>query len=295
MSIQGYQTARLPPLTFGQGAINEVAKIAKKYGTLAVLVTGQRSFKSAHSLLNDLKEAGIRYTHVAISEEPSPRLIDQAVKQNPDAQMVIAVGGGAVIDAGKAISAMLPLQAPIKQFLEGVGDTKPPGLKVPYIACPTTAGTGAEVTKNAVISEVGVNGFKKSLRHDAYIPDAIVIDPSLAVSCSAEVTAACGMDAFTQLLEAFVSTAANPFTDAFARSGLAAVTRSLRKACESPSDLEARSDMAWAAYASGVSLAHAGLGIVHGLASPIGSYYPIPHGVVLVPCSPLQQLPTYSG
>ena len=280
MFTQPFQTAPLPPLTFGEGSLKEIVNIAKRYGSSAVLVTGQRSFQAAHDLLKDLEGERISYTHVIIKGEPSPHQIDHAVTVNPHAEMVIAIGGGAVIDAGKAISAMLPLQAPVKQYLEGVGEHKPPGLKVPYIACPTTAGTGAEVTKNAVITEVGIDGFKKSLRHEAYIPDAVVIDPTLAVSCPPEVTAACGMDAFTQLLEAFVSTKANPFTDSFARSGLTAVVRSLRRAYESPHDLEARSDMAWAAYASGVSLAHAGLGVVHGLASPIGSYYPIPHGVV---------------
>ena len=277
---QAFQTARLPPLTFGSGSLSEVATIAARFGRSALLVTGQRSFQSAQPLLQDLDRAGVSYTHVVISGEPSPDQVDRAVTRNPDAEMVIAIGGGAAVDAGKAISAMLPLQAPVKRYLEGVGDREPPGLKVPYIACPTTAGTGAEVTKNAVITEVGHEGFKKSLRHDAYIPDAIVIDPALAVSCPANVTAACGMDALTQLLEAFVSTAASPFTDSFARSGLTAVTRSLKRAYESPRDVDARSDMAWGAYASGVALAHAGLGVVHGLASPVGSFYPIPHGVV---------------
>ena len=280
MTIKSFRTATLPQLIFGVGHIKQVAKIARQHGTLALLVTGRRSFVAAHSLLEALDYEGVKYKQVTIEGEPSPSQIDAIVAQHPHMEVVIGLGGGAVIDAGKAISAMLPIQQPIKQFLEGVGDQKPPGLKVPYIACPTTAGTGAEVTKNAVITEVGPNGFKKSLRHDHYIPNVVVIDPALACSCPPDVTASCGMDALTQLLEAFVSTASNPFTDAFARSGLKAVARSLSRAVTHPNDLEARSDMAWAAYASGVSLAHAGLGIVHGLASPIGGYYPIPHGVV---------------
>ena len=145
---QAFQTARLPPLTFGSGSLSEVATIAARFGRSALLVTGQRSFQSAQPLLQDLDRAGVSYTHVVISGEPSPDQVDSAVTRNPDAEMVIAIGGGAAVDAGKAISAMLPLQAPVKRYLEGVGDREPPGLKVPYIACPTTAGTGAEVTKN---------------------------------------------------------------------------------------------------------------------------------------------------
>ena len=275
-----FQVASLPQLVFGVGKIKEVASLARAYGQTALLVTGQRSFKAATPLIDALTLEGLSFKRVSISGEPSPTQIDTIVSEHPKVDVVIGLGGGAVIDAGKAISAMIPLQQPIKSFLEGVGDQVPSGIKVPYIACPTTAGTGAEVTKNAVITQVGKTGFKKSLRHDHYIPNAVVIDPGLACSCPADVTAACGMDALTQLLEAFVSTKANPFTDALAWSGLQAAAQSIEKVVFSPNNLEARSNMAWAAYTSGVSLAHAGLGIVHGLASPIGGYYSIPHGVV---------------
>jgi alcohol dehydrogenase class IV len=151
---------------------------------------------------------------------------------------------------------------------------------VPCIAVPTTAGTGAEATKNAVLSRVGASGFKKSLRHDHYVPDIAVVDPLLHRSCPPEVTAASGLDAVTQLLEGFVSTEANPVTDALARVGLQSAGRWLTIAVERGDDVEARSGMALAAYLSGVVLANAGLGIIHGLASPLGAKYPIAHGVV---------------
>ena len=280
MVVTSFQTAALPQLIFGAGRYTELPSLIKRYGRRVLLVTGKRSFDAAEALLTAFEREGIEYDRVMISGEPSPADIDSAVQAYPLADVVVGIGGGAVIDAGKAISAMLPTQQPVKRFLEGVGDLRPSGEKVPYVACPTTAGTGAEVTKNAVITEVGPQGFKKSLRHDRYVPDAVLIDPILARSCPADVTAACGMDALTQLLEAFVSTQASVFTDTFARSGLASAARSLRRAVSHPDDLNARSDMAWAAYTSGVSLAHAGLGVVHGLASPIGGFYSIPHGVV---------------
>lgn len=183
---------------------------------------------------------------------------------------------------GKAISAMLPQSNSILDHLEGVGRGIPhSGEKVPFIAIPTTSGTGGEVTKNAVISNVGPNGYKKSLRHDNLIPDAVIVDGTLLASCPRNVTAACGLDAFTQLLEPFLSPTASPLTDAIAWSGLEHLIPNLLPACgEQSGDIGVRESMAYASLCSGIALANAGLGIVHGLASPIGGYYPIPHGVV---------------
>jgi alcohol dehydrogenase class IV len=227
--------------------------------------------------------AGISCRDYRSSGEPSPEFVDATtgdLRSDPP-QAVVAVGGGSVIDAGKAVSAMLAEDGSVVEYLEGVGTRSPGGHKVPFIAVPTTSGTGSEATKNAVISSVGPNGFKKSLRHDNYVPDMAFVDPELIRSCPPDVTAASGMDAITQLLEAYLSTKSTPFTDALAESGLAAAGRGYENAVEhGDKDLDARAEMAYAAYLSGVTLANAGLGVVHGIASPVGARFPAPHGVV---------------
>ena len=287
--IKPFFFAALPQLHFGENKISVLSSCVRKYGSSIVLVTGARSFtasRQGHELLQRLRDEPIQYEHFTVAGEPTPSMIDEAVKTFSDAlpACVVAIGGGSVLDAGKAISAMLPLNAPVKDYLEGVGNTMHPGKKLPFIAVPTTSGTGSEATKNAVISEIGEHGFKRSLRHDNFVPDIAIVDPMLTVNCPRDITATSGMDAFTQLLESYVSTAANPISDSLALEGLKRIARSLFTAYSDGNNVDARTDMSLASYLSGITLANAGLGLVHGFASPIGGYFNIPHGVI---CSTL--------
>jgi alcohol dehydrogenase class IV len=185
-----------------------------------------------------------------------------------------------VIDAGKAISAMISKPESVIEFLEGIGNLEHPGTKIPFIAIPTTSGTGSEATKNAVISKIGVNGFKRSLRHDNLVPDIALVDPGLTLHCPQVITATSGMDCFTQLIEAFLSDKSNNYTDALAMEGLKAIKKSLVRCFNDGLDIEARTGMSFAALTSGICIANAGLGVVHGFASSIGGRYNIPHGLV---------------
>ncbi len=280
-----FQFSSLPKIIFGAGKRNELAAELKSRGNRVLLLTGSSSVhNSGHGeeIISAIKSAKLELEHEVIAHEPSPSLIDQIVDKHRQSgtQVVVAVGGGSVMDAGKAVSAMIPVEGSIRDYLEGVGEKKHPGHKIPFIAMPTTSGTGSEVTKNAVISEVGEDGFKKSLRHDNFIPELALIDPEMMLSCPAKLTAASGMDAFSQLLESYLSTKANPMTDALALQGLKQIKNNLLRAfLEGEQNLEARSGMALAAMFSGITLAHAGLGLVHGFASPLGGFYHIPHGV----------------
>ena len=199
-----------------------------------------------------------------------------------DIAVVVGIGGGSVLDGAKAIAGLLPSGDSVMDYLEGVGPEKPyHGPAMPFIAVPTTAGTGSEATKNAVLSVRGPNGFKKSFRDDKLVPEYALLDPDLLASCPKPQIAANAMDALTQLLESYVSIKANPFTDALVESGLKAVREGLFAWHEGGHEAAAgRSRMAYAALLSGICLAQTGLGSVHGLASPLGAFFPIPHGVV---------------
>ena len=288
MVIPAFNFAKVPPIYFGAGKLKLLPKVIRQLkGSNILLVTGAHSLQASGKLPQIemmLRTVGIEVHPVICHGEPTTSMIDRLCTEYRKASIdgVVAIGGGSVVDAGKALSAMLPHNNSLFDHLEGVGLGIPhSGVKTPFIAIPTTSGTGGEVTKNAVISEVGPRGYKKSLRHDNLIPDAVIVDGELLTSCPRHVTAACGMDAFTQLLEPYLSPTASPLTDAIAWSGLELIKDNLLLACgEGANEIAVREGLAYASLMSGIALANAGLGIVHGLASPIGGFFPIPHGVV---------------
>jgi len=285
--IHPFNIARLPRIVFGQGAIERLPSLARTFGAKALIVTGARSFQDSpywEALLAGLRATSVGWEVVRVAGEPSPQLVDDAVSSHRggDWDVVIGIGGGSALDAAKAIAGLLVPGNSVLDHLEGVGPELPyVGPTVPFIAVPTTAGTGSEATKNAVLSTHGPDGFKKSFRDEKLVAEYALVDPRLLASCPRPVLAANGMDAFTQLLEAYVSSRANAMTDALAMSGLEAARDGLLPWYEGTDDpAVCQSRMAYAALLSGIALAQVGLGSVHGLASPLGAYFPIPHGVV---------------
>jgi alcohol dehydrogenase len=279
-----FQNSRLPRLIVGKKALLGIPELLEIEGIWSIcLVVGSSSFNAisiSGELTEELANRGIRFEFYRHSGEPGPEEVDEAVRliRREELKGVIGIGGGSVIDLAKAAAAICLQDGPTMDYLEGVGTKKPAGRRLPFIAAPTTSGTGSEATKNAVLSRVGEGGFKKSLRHDAFIPDVAILDPLATAPCPRSVTAASGLDAITQLLEAYVSSDANPVTDALAEAGLQNAGWAFEEVLREPSNLEAREAMALAAYFSGVCLANAGLGFVHGAASPAGAMRPIPHG-----------------
>jgi alcohol dehydrogenase len=234
--------------------------------------------------VQQLAAQNISHEHITIEGEPSPAIVDAAVNEFASAniEVVLGIGGGSAMDAAKAIAGLLRVNQSVMDFLEGVGPELPyTGPAIPFIAVPTTAGTGSEATKNAVLSKQGADGFKKSFRDDKLVAEVAIVDPDLLASCPREVIAANGMDALTQLIESYVSIKANVFNDALGISALRAARDGLLTLYQSAgADADARERMAYASLISGINLAQTGLGSVHGLASPLGAFYPIPHGVV---------------
>lgn len=285
MVIHPFEFLIKQKLIFGPGKLCTLPEIARGYGSNILVVTGVRTYSAnpeIQQVIDVVKLSGKNVFLVKIHGEPSPENVNRIVSGyfDKDIKLVIAIGGGSVIDAGKAISAMLPSGDPVENYLEGIGTKQHDGRKIPFTAVPTTAGTGSEASKNAVLSMISENGYKRSLRHDNFIPDIALVDPLLTLNCPPEVTAAGGLDAFTQLLESYVSPKASPLTDTLAYSGMKIMKDNLVKAFSTGDDLGARTAMAYGAYISGVTLSNAGLGLVHGFASSIGGILDIPHGVI---------------
>jgi alcohol dehydrogenase len=277
-----FSIARLPRIEFGSGVLQKLPDIAAGYGRQLLIVTGQRSFLAspqAPLLFAALKQRGCNWEIIKVGGEPAPGFVDAAVADLRDRNIdaVIGIGGGSALDTAKAIAGLLRPGNSVMDHLEGVGpELAYRGPATPFVAVPTTAGTGSEATKNAVLTLEGK--FKKSFRDDKLVAEWAIVDPDLLATCPSHLIAADGMDAFTQLLESFVSTRANPMTDALARSGIMAVKDSLLLLHREQS-AESRAKMAYASLLSGICLAQTGLGSVHGIAAPLGAFFPIPHGV----------------
>ena len=283
--VESFKFSRVPQIIFGPGTIMELPSIIKNFGRSVLIITGAKSFESggkSKKLLNGLERENLVIHRARVQKEPSPAEVDKITRRyfNKNINLVVAIGGGSVMDTGKAVSAMLISGEGVRDYLEGVGSKVHSGRKIPFIAIPTTSGTGSETTNNAVISEIGEKGFKKSLRHTNFIPDYAIIDPELTLKCNPEITAASGMDAFSQLLESYISDKASIFTDSLAVEGLRCISMYLLKVYRDGNDLEARGGMAYAAMVSGITLSNAGLGVVHGFASTLGGYTEIPHGII---------------
>ena len=283
-----FSLGRLPRITFGSGGFERVPEVVAGHGRRVLLVTGGRSLAASgrrESLLAGLASAGtVVVGEVVVTGEPSPEVVDGAVAASRDAavDVVLGVGGGSVLDAAKAIAGLLRTGASVVDHLEGLPGMRPyDGPSVPLVAVPTTAGTGSEATRNAVVTARGPKGYKRSFRDERLVAADAVVDPDVLAGNDRPRIAANGMDALTQLLEAYTSLRAGPLTDALALSGLEAARDGLvawHADPDGPAAPEARSRMAYAALLSGICLAHAGLGAVHGLASPLGAQFPVPHG-----------------
>lgn len=268
-------------IIFGSGAVARVGRLAAALGRRVLVVTGS-SPERGEALLRQLKDQGLVIDRVTVAGEPSLMHVADVVghARRQKTEVVIGFGGGSVIDTGKALAALVSNPGDVLDYLEVIGRGRPlTTAPAPCIAVPTTAGTGAEVTCNAVLKSTE-HDVKVSLRSPMMFPRFAVVDPEVTLSLPPAVTAATGMDALTQLIEAFVSKRANPLTDTLCRDGIKKVARSLRTVYCQPDDTAARSDMSLASLFSGLALANAGLGAVHGLAGPLGGLCDAPHGVI---------------
>ena len=292
-----FEFATASRIIFGPGTRHEVASLAAEIGKgpreaririRACVVTGH-TLERAQPLLEQLNKQAIECVTFSVPEEPTTTVVKAGVKQARQAgsDLVIGIGGGSVLDTAKVIAAMLTNAGELEDYLELVGRGKPlTQSPVPCISIPTTAGTGAEVTCNAVL-RVPEHQVKVSMRSPLMLPCLAVVDPELTHSMPPSVTAGTGLDALTQLMEVYVSNKANPLTDGICREGLKRAGRSLRQAYEDGSNRTAREDMALASLFGGLGLANAKLGAVHGFAGPLGGMFSAPHGLICARLLPI--------
>jgi alcohol dehydrogenase class IV len=275
-------------IVFGPGTLLEIGKIAAGFGDRILVFTGSGG-ASPEKLLASLEKEGLSYELQAVMGEPTVPQIEDHVQRARTGQFsaVIGLGGGSVIDTGKAVAALLANPGDVMDYLEIVGKNQPlMNPPIPYIAIPTTAGTGSEVTRNAVLGVPGKK-VKVSLRGALLLPRVALVDPELTLSAPPAVSASTGMDALTQLIEPYVSARRNPLVDVYCKEGMQRAARSLLAVYRDGSNLPAREDMAFASLLGGLSLANAGLGAVHGFAGPIGGMFDAQHGAICARLLPL--------
>ena len=276
-----FEIATATRIIFGPGCARELTALAKEFGGAVLIVTGS-STRRAEPLFAELHKQGVSTAAFPIADEPSVPLIEEGIARAREAgcQWVIGFGGGSALDSGKAIAAMLANDGELLDYLEVIGRGKTLSKpSVPFVAVPTTAGTGSEVTRNAVLSSPA-HRVKVSLRSPLMLPRVALVDPELTYDLPPDVTASTGLDALTQVIEPYLCSRANPMTDAVCVEGITRAARSLRAACENGRNTQAREDMSVASLFGGFALANAGLGAVHGFAGPIGGMFPAPHGAV---------------
>lgn len=281
MSGAAFEFATAGWIVFGCGTVRQLPALAASLGRSALVLTGSRPERH-EAILRSMDHVDCTVTARSVGGEPTTSLAQTLAVEARQAGVdhVIAIGGGSVIDAGKAVAAMLNNPGDLLDYLEVVGGGRPLAHRpVPLVAVSTTAGAGAEVTRNAVL-KVPDKQVKVSMRHAWLLPTVALVDPELTASMPPEVTAATGLDALTQLLEAFVGRKTNALTDGFCREGLSRAARSLERAWADGGDMAARTDMSLAALMGGMALANAGLGAVHGFAGPLGGMIDAPHGVI---------------
>ncbi|MEJ2012359.1 MAG: iron-containing alcohol dehydrogenase [Anaerolineales bacterium] len=279
--VEEFQFSTAGRIIFGRGQLAVIGGIAKEFGTRAFVVTGKDADRAA-PLLEILEAHGVHSMTFPVDSEPTVALAKEATSGAAayGAHLVLGFGGGSALDTGKAVSALLTNGGDPRPFLEVIGEGQPLSNRpIPYLAIPTTSGTGTEVTRNAVLASKE-NRVKVSLRSRMLIPDVALIDPDLTVTVPPEVTARTGLDALTQVIEPYISRRRNPMTDGFCLVGIRRAARSLLKAAQDGKDITARVDMSVASLMGGLALANAGLGAAHGFAGPFGGMYHAPHGAI---------------
>ena len=276
-----FEFATAAHILFGEGMAREVAPAAAAMGRRALLVTGV-SRERAAPLAAQLEAAGVACAPFTVPGEPTVEMIraGAAYARDESCALVIAMGGGSAIDAGKALAAMLANPGDPLDYLEVIGAGRPlERTSAPFIAIPTTAGTGSEVTRNAVLASPE-HRVKASLRSAGMLPRLAVVDPELTLDLPRSITASTGLDALTQCIEPYVSVRANPMTDLVCVEGIRRAAAALPRVWENGRDREARGEMAWASLLGGMALANAGLGAAHGFAAPVGGMFAAPHGAI---------------